>query len=144
VNVTPPHDYGESVLFAFVQNGQILCEWRNWRGRMQYSIPGGKVDPADRQQTHYQHAALIRETWEELRVTPKHFTRIGEIWYKEAEWLFHVYMVSDWEGEIPPKVLDNQRPLGWIDPKDLEDNPAMIGISALVRSTLSEQHGFSE
>ena len=86
-----------------------------------------------------QSAALMRETWEELQVTPTEFTRIGEIWYAEAEWLFHVYLVTAWGGEIPPHILDHQRPLNWINPADLDDNPSMIGISALIRSTLAER-----
>ena len=84
--------YGESVLFAFIHNGQILCEWRERFGIAQYSIPGGKVNSDDRIQSDCQKSALIREAWEEFQVTPIKFQRIGEIWYKE-EWLFHVYLV---------------------------------------------------
>ena len=127
-------NYGESVLFAFLHNGQILCEWREWQGNFQFSIPGGKIDPIDRQQTNYQQASLMREIWEEFQVTPTRFARIGETLYAEKEWLFHVYMIYAWDGQIPQTVLDSQRPVSWIDPADLEDNIAMNGISTLIRA----------
>jgi 8-oxo-dGTP pyrophosphatase MutT (NUDIX family) len=131
-----PHNYGESVLFTFIKDGKILCEWRERFGIAQYSIPGGKVDPMDRDQDDYQKTTLIRETWEEFRVTPTQFQRIGEIWYKD-EWLFHVYIINALEGEIPARIFDSHRQLDWIEPTDLEDNIYMSGISALIQRTLS-------
>ena len=134
--MSQPNNYGESVLFTFIKDGKILCEWRERFGITQYSIPGGKVDHADRNQDDYQKTTLFREIWEEFRVTPTQFQRIGEIWYKDA-WLFHVYMVNAWEGEIPARVFDSHRQLDWIERTDLEDNYYMIGISALIQRTLS-------
>lgn len=131
-------DYKESVLFTFIKNERILCEWRERFGVAQYSIPGGKIDPADQEHSDYQVAALFRETWEEFRVIPTQFHRVGEIWHKD-EWLFHVYLVSAWEGEIPTQVLDSQRRLDWIDHVELQDNVSMLGISALIRRALSNK-----
>jgi 8-oxo-dGTP pyrophosphatase MutT (NUDIX family) len=130
--------YGESVLFAFIKGALILCEWRERRGVAQFSVPGGQIDSQDRAQVDYQRAALFRETWEEFRVIPIQYQRIGEIWYKE-EWVFHVYLIDEWQGEIPTRVFDTQRPLAWIDPADLEDNFYMVGISSLMRNYLTKE-----
>ena len=130
--------YGESVLFAFIKDGLILCEWRERRGMAQFSVPGGQIDRQDREQTDYQHAALMRETWEEFQVTPTQFQRIGEIWYKD-EWVFHVYVIHEWQGKIPPSVIDTQRRLAWIVPTDLEDNFYMVGISSLMRAHFQKE-----
>ena len=132
----PTECRGESILFAFAEGGFILCEWREWQGKYQFSIPGGKIDPGDHLHENYQQAALIREIWEELQVTPTQFTRIGETYYKEAQWLFHVYLISVWDGQIPQVVKDSHRPLRWIEPVDLEDNIAMIGISTMIRAQI--------
>ena len=135
--IPPGQTYGESVLFAFVRAGQVLCEWREWQGARQHSIPGGKIDLADREQADYQRTALLRETWEEFQVTPTRFERVGQIWYGNY-WLFHVYMVHEWRGQLPAQVLDNPHPLHWIDPQDLRDVYSMPGIAALIQENIHQ------
>jgi len=135
---------GESVLFALARQGAVLCEWRDWShrsgGKPMHSIPGGKVAPQDRRVTDCQAAALRRELREEMGVVPLRYARIGEVWYDNF-WLFHVYLISDWQGEPPAYVKDTGRPLRWIAAADLRDAPVMIGVSDLIRKHL-EGGGF--
>ncbi len=128
--------YGESVLFAFIKNGLVLCEWRQWKETVKYSIPGGKVDPSDRQEIDYKIGALLRETREELQVIPTYFEFVGEIWFDAANWLFYVYMIRQWQGKLPKKVFDSQRRLNWIDPQFLQDTYSMPGIAAMLQKAI--------
>ncbi|MEM7019164.1 MAG: NUDIX domain-containing protein [Pseudomonadota bacterium] len=130
-----PKNYGESVLFALHHEGFVLCEWRNWLGFVMNSIPGGKIDPSDRASDDYRLTALFREINEELAIQPTQFRFIGNIWYR-TEWLFHVYLVEAWSGEVPPKSFEHGRTLNWIHPTDLVDNHYMPVISKLIRETL--------
>ena len=129
-------DHGESVLFALTEGGRVLCEVREWSGEMMESVPGGKVEPIDRKSDNYQVAALRRELSEELGVTPVKFGRIGEVWYRE-EWVFHVFVVSAWNGELPETNRESNRPLRWVQPSDLRDNHYMQGLSDLLRETIA-------
>jgi hypothetical protein len=127
--------HGESVIFCFVREGQVLCERREWDGSLVNSVPGGQVAAEDRKTTDYRAAALYREVAEELAVVPTEYEWVGQVWYGK-KWLFHVCLVRAWEGEIPPAVLDTQRPLHWVHPQDLVDNTRMLGLSELIRRSL--------
>lgn len=132
----PSKQHGESVLFALHRQGQILCEWRNWSGAMMHSIPGGKVEPADKEIDDYQSAALVREMDEEFGVTPARYRFLGDIWYGD-EWVFHVYLVEEWDGDLPANSFEGNKPLNWILPSDLQDNQYMPGIADLIRTSVT-------
>ncbi len=135
--MTSTQDYGESVLFAFVREARVLCEVREWDGATMDSVPGGKVDPADCAASDYLVAALLRETAEELHVRPTAYRRVGQVWYGR-EWLFHVFVVCEWQGSIPEAVLDTRKRLHWVDLDRLVDNTHMLGLADLIRSALAE------
>ena len=44
---------GESVLLVLTEHGRVLCETREWAGVLIKSIPGGKVEPVDRESDAY-------------------------------------------------------------------------------------------
>jgi len=132
----PSSDYGESVLFALTARGRVLCEVREWSGEMMESVPGGKVEPIDRESTDYREAALWRELGEELCVEPTEFRAIGEVWYG-TEWVFHVFVVGAWNGELPETNRESNRPLRWVHPGDLRDNHYMQGLGDLLRETIA-------
>ena len=127
---------GESVLFALTEQGRVLCEVREWSGEIMESIPGGKVDPIDREVPDYQEAALKRELNEELGVEPTEFRYIGDVWY-EDEWVFHVFIVYAWNGQLPDTNRELNRPLKWVHPNDLQDNYYMKGLGKLIRKTIA-------
>lgn len=133
--MTDARGYGESVLFAFVKNGLVLCEIREWDDEVMDSIPGGRVAPKDRTEADYLVAALVRETAEELDVVPTAYQLAGQVWY-EDRWLFTLFVVRQWHGELPEAVLDTGKALHWVHPDDLVDNTHMLGLADLIRRTL--------
>ena len=126
---------GKSVLFALIQNGKILCEEREWDGHMMHSIPGGKIEKTDPSQ----EAALFREMKEEFDVLPAVFEFIGDIRYNTDEWVFHVWVVTEWEGNVPAINKEDFRQLSWLDPRMLKDNQYMPGVSDMMRNWFSQR-----
>ncbi len=128
---------GESVLFALLQDGKVLCEAREWDGRLMKSVPGGKIETWD-QQPHEDawEAALRRELQEELGIVPTQFMYIGDIYYAAAFWMFHVFVVMSWAGDIPEFSFEEHRPLYWVHLEDLVDNSHMPGLSTLLQTEL--------
>ena len=121
---------GESVLFALVKNGKVLCEEREWDSLMSQSIPGGKMDSSNTSQP----AALLREMKEELNVIPLEYKFLGDIWFNTDEWVFHVYVITEWDGKVPAISKEDFRALTWLDPSMLKDNLYMICISEMMRN----------
>ena len=76
-----PQRYGESVLFAFTRDHQVLCEWREWRGQMQHSIPGGKIEPIDHQEANYQRALNTARTNDDSYTEAAALTGLGQTAY---------------------------------------------------------------
>lgn len=133
-------DYGESVIFLFVKDGLVLCEVREWRGQVRDSIPGGQIDPVDRRAPDYRVAALLREAEEELSVVPTAYRLAGQVWLRQ-EWLFHVFVVHRWRGDLPPAVLDTGKALRWVDPNDVVENVTMPGLADLIRNQIARNGG---
>jgi len=127
---------GESVLFALTDEGRVLCEVREWSGVVMESVPGGKVEDGDRAAADYREAALRRELREELNVEPTDFRYIGDVWHGD-EWVFRVFIVDEWNGELPEANLESNRPLKWVHPSDLRDNDYMQGLSELIRGAIT-------
>jgi 8-oxo-dGTP pyrophosphatase MutT (NUDIX family) len=133
-----PRDYGESVVFCFVKDGRVLCEVREWGGQVRDSIPGGRIDPVDRRAPDYRVAALLRETAEELAVVPTAYRLVGQVWLRQ-EWLFYVYVVDQWRGDLPQAVLDTGKTLRWVHADDVAENTTMPGLARLIRSQVERK-----
>jgi 8-oxo-dGTP pyrophosphatase MutT (NUDIX family) len=133
-------DYGESVIFCLVRDGLVLCEVRQWGGQVRDSIPGGQIDPVDREAPDYRVAALLREAAEELAVVPTAYRLVGQVWLRR-EWLFHVFLVDEWRGDLPPVVLDTGQRLRWVDPEQVVENMTMPGLADLIRSQVGRNGG---
>jgi len=131
----PSITHGESVLFVLTERGRVLCETREWGGVLMQSIPGGRVEQVDRESDGYQEATLKREMEEELGVEPVAFRFIGDVWNGDT-WVFYVFVVDEWRGELADVSREDERPLGWVHPRDLVDIHVMVGLSDLIRETL--------
>ena len=66
---------------------------------------------------------------------PTDFRYIGDVWY-EDEWVFHVFIVYAWKGQLPATNHELNRPLKWVHPNDLQDNYYMQGLGKLIRKTI--------
>ena len=128
-------DYGESVVFALQKDGCILCEQRKWGEEMLWSVPGGKVEQADRRSRPSRVAALNREMREELALEPVAFRFIGDIWYGE-NWVFHAFLVTEWKGRVPETNIETDYPLRWMPVEEIRDNSHMFGLGDLLRRSL--------
>ena len=138
--VAGTRDYGESVIFFLVRDGMVLCEVREWGGRVRNSSPGGGIDPVDREAPDPRVAALLREMAEELGVEPTAYRLVGEAWLRR-EWLFYVFVVDRWRGDLPQAVLDTGRPLRWVRPAELIADLNMPDLVELVREHVERNGG---
>lgn len=92
----------ETTLCLLKRNNEILLAMKKRGfGEGKYNGVGGKIEfdetPED---------AMIRETQEEINVTPIKYEKVGLIEFDEyykgnkQNLVFHLYMVYDWTGEI--------------------------------------------
>lgn len=71
-------------------------------GKGKWNGVGGKVEDETVKE------AVIRETQEEINVTPKDLTKMGEIEFYPMKHRVHVFLTKDWEGE--PEESEEMRP----------------------------------
>ncbi len=91
-------------------NEVLLAMKKRGFGEGKYNGVGGKIE-----QNETPEEAMIRETQEEINVTPLKYEKVGLIEFDEyckgnkQNLVFHLYMVYDWEGipseseEMDPK-----------------------------------------
>jgi hypothetical protein len=65
---------------------------------------------------------------------------VGEAWLRH-KWLFYVYVVERWRGDLPPAVLDTGRPLRWVRPAELIADLNMPDLVELVREHVERNGG---
>ncbi len=91
-----------ATLMFIVKDGRILLiEKKRGLGAGKINGPGGKIDPGE---TPLQ--AVIRETQEELHITPLQPRKLGELWFVMSDCpdiRCHVYRAADFEG-IPTET----------------------------------------
>ena len=97
-----------ATLMFIVKDGRILLiEKKRGLGAGKVNGPGGKIDPGE---TALE--AVIRETREELHVTPHNPRKVGELWFNMSDCpdiLCHVYRAEDHDGV--PTETDEAVPL---------------------------------
>lgn len=86
-----------ATLMFIVRDGQVLLiEKKRGLGAGKINGPGGKIDPGE---TPLQ--AVVRETEEELRITPHAPRKLGELWFSMTtcpDILCHVFRSEDFTG----------------------------------------------
>lgn len=92
----------ETTLCLFKRNDEILLAMKKRGfGEGKYNGVGGKIEFGETPED-----AMIRETQEEINVTPIEYEKVGLIEFDEyykgnkQNLVFHLYMVYDWTGEI--------------------------------------------
>ena len=102
------HGEIHATLMFIVKDGRILLiEKKRGLGAGKINGPGGKIDPGE---TALQ--AVIRETREELHITPLNPRKLGELWFNMSDFpdiLCHVYRADDHEGV--PTETDEAAPV---------------------------------
>ena len=97
-----------ATLMFIVKDGRILLiEKKRGLGAGKINGPGGKIDPGE---TPLQ--SVIRETQEELLITPLGVRKLGELWFAMSDCpdiLCHVFRGDDHEGE--PTETDEAVPV---------------------------------
>ncbi|MDX1680424.1 MAG: 8-oxo-dGTP diphosphatase, partial [Akkermansiaceae bacterium] len=102
-------DYGIHATLMFIMRGDevLLIEKKRGLGAGKVNGPGGKIDPGE---TPLE--AVIRETQEELCVTPHEPRKLGELWFVMSHVpniRCHVYRAEGFEGT--PTETDEAVPL---------------------------------
>ncbi len=104
-----------ATLMFIVKDGRILLiEKKRGLGAGKINGPGGKIDPGE---TALE--AVIRETQEELLITPLGSRKIGELWFSMSDCpdiRCHVYRADDHEGK--PTETDEAVPV-WTDVNEI-------------------------
>jgi mutator protein MutT len=103
----------------FLRKGQriLLAEKKRGFGEGKFNGIGGKLEPGETAEQ-----AMIRETQEEIGVTPKKYERVAVIDFDEfvkgerTNVHMNVYVASEWEGG--PTETEEMRP-EWFDVADL-------------------------
>jgi 8-oxo-dGTP pyrophosphatase MutT (NUDIX family) len=115
---------GEAVVFLLVKENRVLLEFRQIDGEEVMHIPGGGIESFDKTgDVHYSINAMHREMREEFdgKVEIKTYQKLGRIIKEEADLLFHVYVVTHWEGEIPSHTLEEGIPDGRLEWHELDE-----------------------
>lgn len=104
----------ETTLCLLRKNNQILLAMKKKGfGEGKYNGVGGKLEEDETPEQ-----AMIRETEEEIKVTPTKYEKVGIISFDEfyknekIRLTFHLYMVYEWIGE--PTETDEMKP-NWFD-----------------------------
>jgi len=90
----------ETTLCLLRRNEEILLAMKKRGfGEGKYNGVGGKIEG-----TETPEATMLRETKEEIGVTPIQYEKVGVVsfdeFYKDEKvnLIFHLYMVTEWEG----------------------------------------------
>ena len=109
-------------MFIVKDGGILLIEKKRGLGAGKINGPGGKIDPGE---TPLQ--SVIRETQEELLITPLGARKLGELWFAMSDCpdiLCHVFRADDHEGE--PTETDEAVPV-WTPLGDIPYSPDVGG-----------------
>jgi mutator protein MutT len=108
----------DTTLLFLRKDGRILlAEKKRGFGEGKYNGIGGKLEPGETAER-----AMVRETQEEIGVTPTKYEKVATIDFDEyvkgeqTNVFMNVYVASDWDGE--PTETDEMRPR-WFDESDL-------------------------
>ena len=95
------------------ENEILLAMKKRGFGEGKYNGVGGKIEGGETPDE-----AMIRETKEEILVTPTEYEKVGIIEFdefykgKKEKVMFHLYVASEWQGE--PTESDEMKP-EWFD-----------------------------
>lgn len=108
----------ETTLCLLKRNNEILLAMKKRGfGEGKYNGVGGKIEFGETPED-----AMIRETQEEINVTPIKYEKVGLIEFDEyykgnkQNLVFHLYMVYDWIGEISESEEMSPK---WFDIKNI-------------------------
>jgi 8-oxo-dGTP diphosphatase len=96
-----------TILFIIQEGRILLIEKKRGLGAGKINGPGGKIDPGE---TSLE--AAIRETQEELLITPHSPRKLGELWFSMSEVpdiLCHIYRADGFDGD--PGETDEAKPV---------------------------------
>ena len=108
----------ETTLCLLKKDSKILLAMKKRGfGEGKYNGVGGKIESVETPEE-----AMIRETEEEILVTPTKYEKVGTIEFdefykgKKEKVMFHLYIVSEWQGE--PTESEEMKP-EWFDIKNI-------------------------
>jgi 8-oxo-dGTP diphosphatase len=134
----------EVVAALIIRSRKILLGKRS-AGRAFYpnvwDVFGGHVEPGEQQ-----HETLLRELQEELGITPTQWAYLNTRHFSpntpEVSLIFHLYIVTDWEGTPTNRQLEEHSAIGWFSLDEARQLPlADPGYPALFARYLTSEPG---
>lgn len=115
-------DTEQVVILLVLRNGQLLLEKRQFNRQENLVPPGGRIEQHELENLEL---AAVREAKEELGITPTKLTALFENqeFYSEIGKSLKPFLITEWEGEFPEKVLDTDAPLVWQDLEEILKSP---------------------
>jgi len=118
----------EGVIFAFLRNGRLLIEHRpGENGKEETFFTNGSIETKDHQSTEdYRIIALNREVTEEMagKVAITEFHYLGELKVDVIGVLFYIYLITDWQGDMPDHAIEEGQRfsrLQWVELEKADD-----------------------
>jgi 8-oxo-dGTP diphosphatase len=110
---------------VFLKDGRVLLAKRSAHRKNYantWSFPGGHVETGETLEQ-----ALVRETREEIGVTPTGFAKLAEIDdpVAPAEVRYHLFIVQAWDGGMPTLLGEEHTELRWVGLADAGDLPGL-------------------
>ena len=100
----------EVVAALIIQSQKVLLGQRSANREFYpgvWDVFGGHVETGERQEQ-----TLVRELQEELGITPTQWSYVDTITPSE-ELIVHLYSVTEWEGRIVNRQLEEHSVIGW-------------------------------
>lgn len=110
----------KAVIFILVKNSKVLVEQRTFSPMYANVLvyPGGNVEEGETAE-----AAFKRELQEELGVTPLDYQILKDLSYTSKNGVSVTpFLVTNWQGKIPDKILDQGNSLIWIELSELKQS----------------------
>ena len=120
----------EGVTFCFYKEGKILLEDRGRGFNNEAVIPSGKIEFKDTINKRFSYTvnALYREVAEEfdnkIIITNKIYA--GKLFVPQVNVLFHIFIITNWEGEFPNIIKETNKDDSKIEFFDIKEAKSLF------------------
>ncbi|MCL4366797.1 NUDIX domain-containing protein [Patescibacteria group bacterium] len=93
-------------------------------------FPGGKIEATEIARPFL---ALQREVLEELGLRVEQAKHLNTVIYGEGGRLLQLFVISQWQGEIPSQILDQGNPVYWTSIQQLKEKSSVLSMKKIAQ-----------